>query len=174
MDKREFLVAYDEINLGPGHWGIVNARSEDEIRARYPELRVVHQRPATMSDEQFELLRDLEWHDIDGSPWGILATVLEDRETLLSYEQRVASFRRWFAGKGLSFQTWVDEHDDGTRFRWVDLFDARTGRAVAHQFVHAQGGFEVLEKAQAALVSGALDQSSDGQIHRGNSVLGDD
>jgi hypothetical protein len=75
--KQLFLVAYD-YGMG-GLWGVMRARSEQEIAARYPELAVAHERPAWMSDERFEQLCEQESHDVDGAPWGILNAVLADR-----------------------------------------------------------------------------------------------
>ena len=77
MSKREFLVAYDY--GGGGLWGILFAEDEAQIHAAYPELGVAAQRPLWMTDGAFEELRDREWHDIDGAPWGILEVVLADR-----------------------------------------------------------------------------------------------
>ena len=76
-EKREFLVAYD-YGMG-GLWGIVNARSQAEIADLYPELVVVDDPPAWMTPDRLQRLRDQEWHDIDGAPWGILNAVLADR-----------------------------------------------------------------------------------------------
>jgi hypothetical protein len=76
-EKREFLVVYD-YGMG-GLWGIVNARSQAEIADLYPELVVVDDPPAWMSSDRLQRLRDQEWHDIDGAPWGILNAVLADR-----------------------------------------------------------------------------------------------
>ena len=69
-EKRPFLVAYD-YGMG-GLWGVMLARSEDEIRDRYPELGVARTRPAWMSDERYDQLYEEELHDIDGAPWGII------------------------------------------------------------------------------------------------------
>jgi len=75
--KRPFLVAYD-YGMG-GLWGIVLARSEDEIKGKYPELGIAEERPSWMSDDDFERIKEVETHDIDGAPWGILNVVLTDR-----------------------------------------------------------------------------------------------
>ncbi len=76
-DKREFLVVYD-YGMG-GLWGVIRARSPREIKALYPELVIVEAPPAWMTSEEFQRLRDEEWHDIDGAPSGILDAVLADR-----------------------------------------------------------------------------------------------
>ncbi|MBO0806843.1 MAG: hypothetical protein J2P32_00875 [Actinobacteria bacterium] len=76
--KQLFLVAYD---YGSGGlWGVILARSEDEIRREYPELTIVHERPRWMSEDEYARICDEEMHDIDGAPWGILNVVLADRE----------------------------------------------------------------------------------------------
>jgi hypothetical protein len=77
-DKHMFLVAYD-YGMG-GLWGAMMARSEDEIKALYPELGIAHERPHWMSQERFEQICNEELHDIDGAPWGILNAILADRD----------------------------------------------------------------------------------------------
>lgn len=74
--KHRFLVAYD-YGMG-GLWGVILARSADEIRAVYPELAVVDAQPAWMEDEELRGLEEAPY-DIDGAPWGILNAVLADR-----------------------------------------------------------------------------------------------
>lgn len=76
-EKREFLVVYD-YGMG-GLWGILNARSSEEINSLYPELVIVESPPAWMNPERLQRLRGEEWHDIDGAPWGFLNAVLTDR-----------------------------------------------------------------------------------------------
>lgn len=78
VGKQEFLVCYD-YGMG-GLWGILMARTADEVSDAYPELVVVSERPKWMTDEDYEALRDRELHDIDGAPWGILNAVLADRD----------------------------------------------------------------------------------------------
>ncbi len=77
-DKKLYLVVYD-YGMG-GLWGAILARSEDEIKERYPELGIAHQRPAWMTEADYERICDRELHDIDGAPWGILNALLADRE----------------------------------------------------------------------------------------------
>jgi hypothetical protein len=76
-NKIAFLVAYD-YGMG-GLWGIMTARSEDEIMDKYPELGIAHDRPAWMTESIFEQLNRDELHDIDEEPWGILKALLTDR-----------------------------------------------------------------------------------------------
>lgn len=76
-EKASFLIAYD-YGAG-GLWGVMHARSEEEIAVAYPELTVVHERPKWMSDERYEELAESPY-DIDGAPWGMLNAVLADRE----------------------------------------------------------------------------------------------
>ncbi len=75
-EKRPFLVAYD-YGMG-GLWGVLYARSADEIRSIYPELGIAEDRPHWMSEERFQELMETPY-DIDGAPWGLLNAVLEDR-----------------------------------------------------------------------------------------------
>ncbi len=77
VDKQEFLVAYD-YGMG-GLWAIIYARSEDEIKALYPELGIARSVPEWMTTAELDRVRDQEWHDIDGAPWGVLNVVLADR-----------------------------------------------------------------------------------------------
>lgn len=75
--KRLFLVAYDY--GGGGLWGAMMARSEEEIRALYPELAIVQERPKWMTDDRYKQICEEQLHDIDGALWGILNAVLADR-----------------------------------------------------------------------------------------------
>ena len=75
--KRPFLICYDY--GGGGLWGIMFARSKEEILKEYPELLVVNDRPKWMDDDLFERIKEVETHDIDGAPWGLLNAVLADR-----------------------------------------------------------------------------------------------
>ena len=77
-EKILFLIAYD-YGMG-GLWGAMRARSEGEIKAKYPELGIAHERPPWMTDERYEQICHEELHDIDGAAWGILNAVLADRE----------------------------------------------------------------------------------------------
>ena len=77
MEKRQFLICYD---YGSGGlWGIMDARSESEIADIYPELQIARTRPAWMSEERFAELGEVQHHDIDGRPWGILNALIADR-----------------------------------------------------------------------------------------------
>jgi hypothetical protein len=75
--KSRFLVAYD-YGTG-GLWGVMLARSADEITTTYPELGVVAERPAWMSEEEYERLAD-DPYDIEGAPRGLLDALLADRQ----------------------------------------------------------------------------------------------
>jgi hypothetical protein len=76
-NKHLFLVCYDY--GGGGLWGTMMARSESEIRAVYPELVIVNERPKWMTEERYKQLCEEQLHDIDGAPWGILNALLADR-----------------------------------------------------------------------------------------------
>lgn len=75
--KQPFLICYD-YGTG-GLWGIMLARSEEEILKQYPELLVIYDRPKWMDDDLFEQIKEVETHDIDGVPWGMLNAVVADR-----------------------------------------------------------------------------------------------
>lgn len=53
--KREFLVVYD-YGTG-GVWGLALACDSSEIKRRFPELKIVENRPAWMDDEQLQNIR---------------------------------------------------------------------------------------------------------------------
>jgi hypothetical protein len=75
--KREFLIVYD---YGSGGlWGVMRARSAEEILARYPEVRVERERPEWMTDALIADVRRVETHDIDDEPRGLLKSLLSDR-----------------------------------------------------------------------------------------------
>jgi len=82
-EKQPYLVCYD-YGTG-GLWGMMLARSEEEIAGVYPELVVVRARPRWMSDDLYASICEHEWHDIDGAPWGILNAVLADRRRGLAH-----------------------------------------------------------------------------------------
>lgn len=77
LAKHPFLVCYD-YGMG-GLWALVDARSEDEILERYPELTVFYERPKWMGDLEFDRILTTERHDIDGQPYGVLNVLLADR-----------------------------------------------------------------------------------------------
>jgi hypothetical protein len=74
--KSDFLVAYD-YGMG-GLWGVMRARSADEITTTYPELQIASARPKWMSEGRYDDLADHPY-DIDGAPWGLLDALLADR-----------------------------------------------------------------------------------------------
>lgn len=75
--KRKFLVNYD-YGMG-GAWAYVMADSEEQIADRYPELSVVHDPPAWLTEAERDHLGKTLTLDIDepGSP--ILRQLLERR-----------------------------------------------------------------------------------------------
>lgn len=77
MSER-FLVVYD---YGQGGvWAFVRAPSPDEIRRRFPELRVVSERPPWMSDELRLQIEETESYDLDEAPRGLLADLIARRK----------------------------------------------------------------------------------------------
>jgi len=65
QNKIDFLVSYDFGKAGV--WGVLKARTIDEIKAKYPELEVVK---AVPNDFTF---------DIDDEPQGWLAEMVGER-----------------------------------------------------------------------------------------------
>lgn len=66
QDKIDFLVSYDFGKAGV--WGVVKARSVEEIKAKYPELEVVKAVPNHFT------------FDIDEEPRGWLAEMVRERK----------------------------------------------------------------------------------------------
>ena len=75
--KRRFLILYD-YGTG-GLWDLIMARSESEIREKFPELQVIGKKPEWMTLENYkELLLGMPF-DID-NPTGWLLTLFEERK----------------------------------------------------------------------------------------------
>lgn len=66
--KRDFLIAYD-YRMG-GIWGLIHARSKEEIEKKYPKLIVVEQRPKFIDDADLRWMRENRYCDIDDAPSG--------------------------------------------------------------------------------------------------------
>jgi hypothetical protein len=76
--RREFLTVYD---YGQGGvWTLLLADSADQIRDRYPELKVVTHPPGTMTDEELERIRSKRHRvDIDDLQEPFLKSLREHR-----------------------------------------------------------------------------------------------
>lgn len=76
MNKNDFLVVYD---YGQGGvWALISARSGDEIEAAFPELRVVENIPAWMSETEFKGIKKRMSFDLD-RPSGWLKALRDQR-----------------------------------------------------------------------------------------------
>ena len=74
--KHEFLILYD---YGQGGvWAFVKARSQDQIKRRFPAFEIVEEPPEWMTLETLDRLRERMTFDID-EPTGWLAEVAESR-----------------------------------------------------------------------------------------------
>jgi hypothetical protein len=73
----EFLVCYDYGN--GGLWGILITPSEDAIRAKYPELAIVEERPRWMDDETLDRFH-AEPLRLEDEPTGLLTALVADRD----------------------------------------------------------------------------------------------
>ncbi|MBU6419576.1 MAG: hypothetical protein KGQ79_07595 [Proteobacteria bacterium] len=71
--KHQYLIVHD-YGTG-GVWGVINARSEQEILAKYPKVKVINDRPAWMSDRDYSDIIKKNCFDIDLAPSGWLATL---------------------------------------------------------------------------------------------------
>ncbi len=73
-----YLVVYD---YGQGGiWAYVNAASPEEIEQRFPELRVIDEPPAWMTEEYRARLEQTTC-DINEAEVGLLADILAQRES---------------------------------------------------------------------------------------------
>jgi hypothetical protein len=73
----DFLAVYD-YGTG-GIWVILRALNEQEITAKYPELTVVKDRPAWMTDAVHDKIRENLSFDVDKPPTGWLLTLVQER-----------------------------------------------------------------------------------------------
>ena len=74
--KTDFIVAYDYGN--GGLWGLLRARSREEIESVFPELAILDEPPPWMSTERFaELASDP--YDIDAPPRGMIEALVGER-----------------------------------------------------------------------------------------------
>lgn len=78
MGKRPFLAVYDYAQGGV--WAIVSARSERDIKARFPEFEIFDRPPTWMSDGDLSRLNARMKFDI-GKPRGWLAEVERSRRS---------------------------------------------------------------------------------------------
>jgi hypothetical protein len=78
LKKQEYLVVYD---YGQGGiWSFILATSLDQIRERFPELRVITEKPTWMTPEREERIRNHRTLDIDEPNHGFLADIIRERD----------------------------------------------------------------------------------------------
>jgi len=77
-EKRTFLAVYD-YGMG-GVWVLFDAGSPGEIESLYPELKVVHDRPAWLDDEGWRQIDRDAHFDIDDEPSGWLVALIAERD----------------------------------------------------------------------------------------------
>lgn len=76
--KTPHLVAYD---YGQGAvWAVVVADSTAEIERDFPELTVVRDRPAWMTDNELENVEKVHTYDIGDRTFGLLAEIIDARQ----------------------------------------------------------------------------------------------
>lgn len=78
--KYEYLVVYD-YGTG-GVWGLLHARSKEEILLKYPKLIIADERPAWMSKADYKRIEATSSFDIDDPPSGWLIEMV--RETRIT------------------------------------------------------------------------------------------
>jgi len=66
VSKQRFLVVYD-YGTG-GVWGLLSARTEEEITERFPSLEIVADRPSWMTDDDWSRIESRMSFDIDDDP----------------------------------------------------------------------------------------------------------
>ncbi len=76
--KKTYLLVYD-YGMG-GIWSIMTARSEEEIKLKYPELYVYEEKPSWMDDQFYEHLRLVRCYDIDDKAYGWLESFVAERD----------------------------------------------------------------------------------------------
>ena len=78
MTKQPYLVVYDYGSGGV--WAVIFASDKAQIAAKYPLLQVVDQRPAWMTEDEYQkILAKLEF-DVDAEPHGWLLTVITEQK----------------------------------------------------------------------------------------------
>lgn len=75
--KTRHLVVYD-YGQG-GRWAFILADSAQAITQRYPELRVITERPTWMTDDLRARLDEMETYDLAAPPTGLLLEILQQR-----------------------------------------------------------------------------------------------
>ena len=75
--KKPFLVPYD-YRTGGG-WAYLVAEPHEQVEQRFPELRVVHERPSWLNEAEERNLRERMTIDIDDSENLFLAALLRGR-----------------------------------------------------------------------------------------------
>lgn len=76
--REEFLVVYD-YGTG-GAWAYLLADTAAQIRDRFPELRVVNERPGWLTEEEEQHLRGRMTIDIDDVGNQFLAALVQQRQ----------------------------------------------------------------------------------------------
>ena len=77
MKKEPYLVVYDYGSGGV--WAVIFASEKAQIAARYPLLQVVENRPAWMTEEEYQKILATLAFDIDAAPHGWLLSVVAEQ-----------------------------------------------------------------------------------------------
>jgi hypothetical protein len=76
-EKRPFIIEIDHMKAG--YWGVMLARSEEEIREKWPEVNIVYDHPKWMSDDRYERYLSHPYDIDDDDPHGILNIIVRSR-----------------------------------------------------------------------------------------------
>ncbi|MFI4999207.1 MAG: hypothetical protein ACHQK9_04950 [Reyranellales bacterium] len=76
--KSRYLFVYD-YGTG-GVWGIMHASSKEEIKRKYPKLKIVDGRPSWMSDADYKQIEARSNFDIDDVPSGWLIDMIRETD----------------------------------------------------------------------------------------------
>jgi hypothetical protein len=69
--KSKYLVVYD-YGMG-GVWAFINAHSQDEILAKFPQLKIVNKPPFSMSEKELKEIELTSSFDIDDAPYRLVS-----------------------------------------------------------------------------------------------------
>ena len=75
--RKDFLVVYD-YGAG-GAWAVLLADSPAQVRERFPELRIVTERPAWLTRQEERRLRERMTIDVDDTDHPFLAALIGGR-----------------------------------------------------------------------------------------------
>jgi len=80
VNKQAFLVVYDYGSGGV--WAYVRVNSAEEVEREFPELKIVLEPPAWMSEDERRTIAEQATYDLhDDRSFGLLAEILHHRSS---------------------------------------------------------------------------------------------